>query len=170
MGFYWLSNPADPHSALQTYHFKSVLFGATCSPFTLNAVILKHLDINKCAITDMLLKDLYVDNIVSSLTSKEMIRNYFTTSRAIFEKAGFNLRSWASNSRVLTDLGKYENIQDSDQVTKVLGFRWETGTDTISFPNKGSVLSESSLMTKREVLKQSSTIYDPLRILSPISV
>ena len=33
--FYWLSNPADPNSALQTYRFKSVLFGATCSPFIL---------------------------------------------------------------------------------------------------------------------------------------
>ena len=131
---------------------------------------MKHLDSNKCAITDMLLRDLYVDNIISSLHSEEMVRNYFTASRDIFEKAGFNLRSWASNSNVLTDLAKSENIQDSDPVTKMLGLRWETETDTISFPNKDSVSSESSLMTKREILKQSSTIYDPLGILSPITV
>ena len=83
--YYWLSNPADPYSALQTYRLKSVLFVAICPPFILNAVSLKQLDINKCRITDMLLKDLYVDNIVSSLPSKEVISNYFTTRKDIFE-------------------------------------------------------------------------------------
>ena len=94
------------NSALQNYRFKSVLFGATCSPFILNAVIMKHLDSNKFAITDMLLRYQYVDNIISSLPSEEIVRNYSTASRDIFEKAGFNLRSWASNSNVLTDLAK----------------------------------------------------------------
>ena len=108
--------------------------------------------------------------IFSSLPSEEMLRDYFTTGRAIFKEAGFNLRSWASNSQVLTDLAKHENIQDSDPVTKVLGLRWETGTDVISFPKKGNVPSESALMIKRKVLKQSSSTYDPLGILSPITV
>ncbi|MES9974415.1 MAG: DUF1759 domain-containing protein [Candidatus Thiodiazotropha sp.] len=168
--FYWLSNPEDPDSTLQTYRFKSVLFGATCSPFILNAVILKLLNSNKCTITDMMLKDLYVDNIVSSLPSEEMLLDYFTTGRAIFKEAGFNLRSWASNSQALTDVAKQDNIQDNEPVTKVLGLRWETQTDVISFPNKDNVPSEKALMTKRTVLRQSSSTYDPLGILSPITV
>ena len=59
--------------------------------------------------------------------SKEMFSDYFTTGRAIFKEARFNLRSWASNSQVLTELAKYENIQDSDPVTKLLGLRWKQG-------------------------------------------
>ncbi|XP_060555869.1 uncharacterized protein LOC132716581 [Ruditapes philippinarum] len=49
--FFWLSDPNDPDSSLQIYRFKSVLFGATCSPFILNAVIMKHLDLHQCNIT-----------------------------------------------------------------------------------------------------------------------
>jgi len=40
--FLWLSDPTDPDSELVTYLFRSVLFGATCSPFILNAKLLKH--------------------------------------------------------------------------------------------------------------------------------
>ncbi|XP_053380752.1 uncharacterized protein LOC128548961 [Mercenaria mercenaria] len=33
--FFWLSDPSNPDSPHQAYRFKSVLFGATCSPFIL---------------------------------------------------------------------------------------------------------------------------------------
>ena len=42
--FFWLFNPADPTSQFATYHFRVVLFGATCSPFMLNAAISYHLN------------------------------------------------------------------------------------------------------------------------------
>ena len=37
--FFWLSDPEDPESQFVTYRFKAVLFGASCSPFILNATI-----------------------------------------------------------------------------------------------------------------------------------
>ena len=37
--FLWLSNPEDPESEFDTYHFKVVPFGATSSPFMLNAIL-----------------------------------------------------------------------------------------------------------------------------------
>ena len=39
----WLSNPTDPRSDLIELQFRTILFGATCSPFLLNLVIQKHL-------------------------------------------------------------------------------------------------------------------------------
>ncbi|VDI63326.1 Hypothetical predicted protein [Mytilus galloprovincialis] len=63
--FFWLSNPTDPSSCITTYRFKSVLFGATCSPFILNAVLSKHINNHQTEFTDNLMRDLYVDNIVS---------------------------------------------------------------------------------------------------------
>ena len=47
--FLWSSDVQNPDSPLITYRFKSVLFGATCSPFILSATILKHLENNKHA-------------------------------------------------------------------------------------------------------------------------
>ena len=41
--FLWLSDPSIVNSAFVTYRFKVVLFGATCSPFMLNAMQLTHL-------------------------------------------------------------------------------------------------------------------------------
>ena len=32
--FFWLCNPCDPESPFQVFHFKTVLFGSTSSPFT----------------------------------------------------------------------------------------------------------------------------------------
>jgi len=67
--FLWLSNPDDPSSSFITFCFKVVLFGATCSPFMLNAAMNHHLNRNKSATSLDLLKNLYVDNVVSGCSS-----------------------------------------------------------------------------------------------------
>ena len=41
--FFWLTDPTDPSSQLCVYRFKVVPFGATSSPFMLNAVLQHHL-------------------------------------------------------------------------------------------------------------------------------
>lgn len=168
--FFWLSDPRDPDSALETYRFKSILFGATCSPFILSATILKHLNSNKCQFTETLLNDLYVDNIISSFVNESRMLQYFEASRALFDKAGFNLRSWTSNSQTLRELATKLNVSDKDKITKVLGLRWDTVNDYISFANKSALHVSNPDLTKREVLRQSSVIYDPLGIMSPITV
>ncbi|XP_076081076.1 uncharacterized protein LOC143051991 [Mytilus galloprovincialis] len=166
--FFWLSKPTDPNSDLTTYRFKSVLFGATCSPFILNAVLSKHLNNHPFDFTEKLTKDLYVDNIVSSFESEEELLKYFKLVRSLFADGGFNLRSWASNSQLLQVLARTENVMDKDQLIKILGLRWDTTSDTLGFVTPNLDISE--LITKREVLRQSSRIYDPLGILSPITV
>ena len=96
--FLWLSDPSDPSSPLQTYRFKSVLFGATCSPFILNATLLKHLQLSSSNTTRIMARDLYVDNIISSIDNESNAIDYFYESRKTMSEAGFNLRSWTSNS------------------------------------------------------------------------
>ncbi|VDH93045.1 Hypothetical predicted protein [Mytilus galloprovincialis] len=46
--FFWLSDPSDPDSPLITYRFRVVLFGTTCSPYILNATLMKHFKLNSC--------------------------------------------------------------------------------------------------------------------------
>ncbi|XP_053385779.1 uncharacterized protein LOC128550557 [Mercenaria mercenaria] len=71
--FLWLTDPSDPKSQLCTYRFKAVLFGATCSPFILNATILKHLELNKTnKAAEIIKRDLYVTIYSLVLKKKEI--------------------------------------------------------------------------------------------------
>ncbi|XP_053389951.1 uncharacterized protein LOC128552902 [Mercenaria mercenaria] len=85
--FFWLSDPNNPDSPLQIYRFKSVLFGATCSPFILNATVTKHLALHRCDDTERIQQGLYVDNILTSVPDESTLLDFYTNSRQLFQKA-----------------------------------------------------------------------------------
>ena len=47
---------------------------------------------------------------------------------------------------------------------------WKTCSDTIALTNKATLSTRQQLITKREVLQQSSKIFDPLGIITPITI
>ncbi|XP_063426809.1 uncharacterized protein LOC134710384 [Mytilus trossulus] len=166
--FLWLSNPSDPTSNLQTYRFKSVLFGATCSPFMLNDTILKHLHRYNSTTATLMERDLYVDNILTSLQNEDDANTYYKEARTMMKEAGFNLRSWTSNSENIRTLAKTENVLDKDINTKVLGMLSNSKSDDLMYQKCEIQLRD--IVTKKEILKHSSKIYDPLGILSPVTI
>ncbi|XP_045213485.2 uncharacterized protein LOC123564176 [Mercenaria mercenaria] len=167
--FLWLSDPTNPESALKTYRFKSVLFGAVCSPFILNATLLKHLQRKANTwVSNRLQSDLYVDNFLSSLDKETDVISYFHQSRDLMSEAGFTLRSWNSNSHKLRDTARQLNILDKDEVTKLLGLRWEPETDIMTYPERP--IETTAITTKRYILQSTSRIYDPLGFLTSITV
>ncbi|XP_045157295.2 uncharacterized protein LOC123523710 [Mercenaria mercenaria] len=167
--FLWLSDSNNPYSSLVTYRFKSVLFGATCSPFILHATLMKHLDKNEHVwVSETLRKDLYVDNVISSFPDEGTVADYFRDTRDLMSSAGFNLRSWNSNSNRLRGLAEAEDVLDSDKVTKILGMRWDPITDQLSVAQKNIPMFDS--MTKRSILQETAKLYDPLGVFSPLTV
>ena len=50
---------------------------------------------------------------------------------------------------------------------KVLGHTWNTKQDTLSLKSS-SVLDDNTPPTKRSVLKQLASVYDPLGLFSPV--
>ena len=52
---------------------------------------------NITLVSQDLLHNLYVDNIVSGCSSEQAAVEYFTKSRSLLTKTGFNLHSWSSN-------------------------------------------------------------------------
>lgn len=72
--FYWLSNTDDPESEFIVYRFKSVMFGATSSPFILNATLNKHLTWSTDQVSMDMLTNLYVDDLASGTSD---VVNYY---------------------------------------------------------------------------------------------
>ncbi|XP_063442582.1 uncharacterized protein LOC134722880 [Mytilus trossulus] len=131
--FFWLKDLTDPKSELITYRFKAILFGATCSPFILNATLLKHLREQSSHTSETLIDRIYVDNIIAGFDNTTELLKFHEESRALMTKSGFNLRSWALNSTALNDLATSQNVNDGDPCIKVLRLRWNTKDDRVSF-------------------------------------
>ncbi|XP_053388885.1 uncharacterized protein LOC123544379 [Mercenaria mercenaria] len=127
-----------------------------------------HLQGNNNWICQILKRDLYVDNILTSLPKESDTLAYYRNARNLMLEAGFNLRSWSSNSQQMRNLAESEKVLEADDTTKVLGMLWNTVTDEMMFPAK--LVPITDVITKREILKQSSRIYDSLGLLSPVTV
>ncbi|XP_060596649.1 uncharacterized protein LOC132750656 [Ruditapes philippinarum] len=167
--FLWLNDIYDPNSDLTTYRFKSVLFGATCSPFILHATLTKHLSANDHNwVSAILKKDLYVDNVMSSFSDESTLLDYFQNTRKLMTSAGFNLRSWSSNNSSLRSLAEAEAVAETEEITNILGMKWDPISDQIFLAQK--TISTSQFMTKRVILKETAKIYDPLGFLTPLTI
>ncbi|XP_071177482.1 uncharacterized protein [Mytilus edulis] len=114
-------------------------------------------------------QDLFVDNVLTSFTAEDDLMQFYRDSRCLLQKGGFNLRSWNSNSNRLRELAETENVLDSSNEVNILGMRWNVADDKLLF---AEVDIDSTMVdvTKREILRQSSKIFDPLGILSPVTV
>ena len=82
----------------------------------------------------------------------------------------FNLRSWVSNSNQVQALAMNDEVADKDSTVNILGLRWNLSSDTITFAMKYIAPDVGSTNTKREVLQQSSRLYNPLGFLAPVTV
>ena len=68
--FFWLTDPTDPSSKFCVYRFKVVPFGATSSPFMLNATLQYHLKSYTSVVSQDMQNNLYVDNIITQQKTK----------------------------------------------------------------------------------------------------
>ena len=166
--FFWLSDPSNPESEFVTYRFKSVLFGATSSPFILNAVLTKHLNSIDTPVSRLLMKNIYVDNLLLSVPTSDEALILYKESVQILHDAGFNLRAWSSNSSELDKLSKADNrsAPDSDNIG-ALGLIWNKSEDYLKCKNLPA-LDTSKPPTIRTVLSDTARLFDVTGFLLPV--
>ena len=136
----------------------------------LNATLNLHLKKFSSSVAEDMNTNLYVDNLISGCDSEQQVIDYYVQSRSIMYKANFNLRSWSTNSHKLCAITKKEHTNDPNTCVNLLGLRWNTQNDTICLTPRSFPSLTSSLVTKREILRDSAQIYDPLGLLTPITV
>lgn len=167
--FFWLSNPEDPESKFQIYRYKTVLFGSTSSPFMLHATLHHHLDNYNTPVAEDMKENIYVDNVISGCDQELEAVDYYKEARSIMNEAHFNLRSWSSNSSSLRAQAAKDGTADTNDIVNILGLKWDPSTDTLTLTSSKDK-PKQQLVTKRSVLQVSSKVYDPVGLLSPVTI
>ena len=123
---------------------------------------------------------IYVDDISLSGEIQSNMEELKDKVVKIFHVAGFKLNKWHSNLPELEqDVTQQTDIEISEQSyakqqlgvgrdeTKLLGLSWNKAEDTLGvvFPE-----SQRENVTKRSLLKDLASVYDPMGIVSPVTL
>lgn len=167
--FLWTTFDKENPGALKsvTMRHNRVVFGVTCSPFLLAAVIDYHIDrmIEEADPTVMkwlqrMKKSFYVDNLVCSLDTLPEVLEFKGVASEAMAKGGFNLRGW-----------EYTLDGGNDSSTSILGLKWDRQRDVLGLNMSWwRGWSETEGLTKRNVYSMVQRIYDPIGFCSPVTV
>uniref|UniRef100_A0A8R1EGV9 Integrase catalytic domain-containing protein n=1 Tax=Caenorhabditis japonica TaxID=281687 RepID=A0A8R1EGV9_CAEJA len=103
--------------------------------------------------------------MITTNEEKEL-KEIYTSTKDIFNKMGMNLREYQMNS---TDARKSipEMDRAKDDIVKLLGHMWNSTKDTLTIKIPKP---PENVPTKREIVSFLASIYDPMGMLSPITV
>jgi hypothetical protein len=177
--FHWRS---EEDSQLETLRFTRVLFGLAPSPFLLAGVIEQHLNSweeRYPNIVAELRKSLYVDDLLTGGQTITQAEDRKERTVEIFEDASFKLHKWNSNVSELEVNGEPSAGNDEETYAKqqlggdstdttMLGLKWNKSSDTITV--SFSTVDSVSTTTKRTILSKLAKVYDPLDVVSSITL
>ena len=148
----------------QHLRFTRVPFGVEASPFMLGATLQYHCEQQPPELeetVEALRENTYVDNLMKIGSNIEELHNFKREASDILESAKFPIHKWESD---VQELESEEMVNPS----KILGHTWEKEQDTLEVKIKS--LPDDQPVTKRKILSQLGSIYDPLGLISPTVV
>jgi hypothetical protein len=163
----------DTTREIITYRFTRLPFGLTCSPFLLSATIRELADMyaaefpTAAALVD---NSTFMDDFAAGSKDDDCVTNLYYELSHLMSQIRLPMAKWATNSRRLKEVWRTEGV-DFKEVTQTLGIDWDTKTDTFLMDPR-DVIGESveGPTTKRQLLQTTAKFYDPLGLLSPVSV
>ena len=117
--FLWVDDLEGPVNEVVVYRFCRVVFGLNSSPFLLNATlrhhVLRYVD-GDPEFTQKVLDSFYVDDLVSGESTVQGAFDLYKKAKDRMAEEGFNLRKWATNSKVLKSWIDRQEAQVSEGV------------------------------------------------------
>ena len=168
----------DLHKEPDVYEFLRFVFGGCYCPFCAQFTWQKHAELHQekyPLATNAIKNHCYMDDLMPSVksTDKAIETRYQLTEMG--DKAGFHVRKWVLNCPgVLEDVPGEDRASEVDleknqfPVIKTLGVSWSAENDHFLFYY--SPPSEDFEYTKRNVLKKTAALFDPLGFLAPFVV
>lgn len=167
--FLWYDN-----GSITQYRMTSHLFGGVWCASSSTYALRRTLEdcLTSDLIRDTILKSFYVDDLLKSLMSIPEVRQVIYGSKEVLAHGGFNLVQFVVNVAAVL-----EEIPQSDRATavkeimpemssKALGIKWEVCEDTFYYVSK--TVSYTGKVTRRIMLSQVASMYDPLGCIGPI--
>lgn len=162
----------DDTGGIQEYQMTTVTFGIANSPYLairwLKAVA-DAVENEYPMASSAIRSNFYVDDHTGGTCNMEQAKELYNQLKNAFRSVGCNLRKFVSNSQ---ELMNYIDENDKETIisnpTKVLGILWDPILDTLKF--KLNLNINLTPKTKRELVAEISTIYDPLGLISPVVV
>ena len=161
--FFFRDNINDPNSPISVWRFKSVLFGATSSPFMLNCTVADILKSNEFPFN----LEVFVDNLFVLENSDKDIIPAAVNLIKIFEQSSMPLHEIASNSKVANAYFKDKNLLTENSKLKLLGMIWDYEGDVLYIKEP---TFETTNITKRSLLSNIARIFDPIGFLGPLLI
>jgi hypothetical protein len=166
----WRENPDQP---INTYCLNTVTYGIITSSYLATACLNKLSEEETLRYPEAchaLSRDFYVDDFLggaASIPEALKIRDELIT---ILRTAGLELCKWASNEPRLLDGvdALIKSNSEAEKITKILGLYWNQDNDAYQYRVKPYI--EEARITKRIILSEIATIFDPLGLISPIII
>ena len=195
--FLWVEDVRDSNLSVVVYRFCRVVFGLNASPFLLNGTIRHHLatyaEVDPEFVKRMI-EGFYVDDLVTGERTVDKTFTLYKNARERMSKGGFTLRKWKTNdpglremistcesNKTTREVGRLEDEetyaksklepQGGTKGEKVLGLAWDCENDTLHFNFQHIADKAKGLeATKRNVLSLLASLFDPLGMVSPVTV
>ena len=141
------------NNELIEYRSYRVLFGLTCSPFSLTATLRKHLNQHSDLdpeFVEKILQSLHVDELISRAGTIAEAKSFFEKSKTRLAAGGFHLRKFKSNSSELESIIFKKFPDDSKYSTnfrKALGLKWDRNNDCIIFDFENMEQNVANILT-----------------------
>ncbi|XP_003741303.2 uncharacterized protein LOC100904702 [Galendromus occidentalis] len=182
--FLWPLGIAEkPDAPIREFWTRVLDFGLICSPWLHIKGVKHHLkDCLQSSPEDQdfiteIADNLNMDDVCFGVDSREEARNNIAKLFDIFQKAHFPLRKWCTSDRfiaeIIEELSPLENttITAGTDDAKFLGVRWYHSSDSLGvFSQRALTELNTNNPSKRKLLKGLAQIYDPLGIMSPVTV
>ena len=166
--FFWLKDrdKLEVENNIQMYRFCMVPFGMISSPFLLAATNDHHLKNCNNDVSETIRKNIYVDNVITGTQSCQEAVHLYNVSNQVFKGAAMNLWDWMTNSQeVLNEIPTHDRANRENM--KVLGLTWFVKEDCLVI---NSQIKDEHIVSKRTVLRQIASVYDPLGLYSPVTL
>ena len=114
---------------------------------------------------DLLLKAFYVDNFLITVDSENELFQVHQEATQCLESAGMPLQEWNLNHQ---GFNQFVNDDKRKITPSILGVTWDTSSNLLYI--KPVYVDPVDALTKCKALSICSKLYDPLGLISPITI